>query len=146
VGTGSYQLAFADYVATSIPHFVSFGVGNLIETLSRFGFVAAVWLWAAIAVLRMETIIDVAMEVNCVRDSAATAAKVHFGYRLTVGESIYRTQSGSVHFLCAKNAPELLPASGVRNYFWYTGRNPGMSVRDVSTQPAQVPREVAMTR
>jgi hypothetical protein len=38
-------------------------VGNLIETLSRLGFVATVWLWAIIAVLRMETVIYVASEV-----------------------------------------------------------------------------------
>jgi hypothetical protein len=49
-------------MAVSIPHFVSFEVGDLIETLSRLRPVAAVRSWTAIAVLRMETGIYVAME------------------------------------------------------------------------------------
>jgi len=49
-------------VAASIAHFVSFEVGNLIETFSRFGFIATGWPWPAIAVLRMETVIYMAME------------------------------------------------------------------------------------
>ena len=59
-----YQLAFADYVAVSIAHFVCFEVGDLIETLSRLGPIATGWPWAVIAVLRMETVIYVAMEVG----------------------------------------------------------------------------------
>jgi hypothetical protein len=50
----------AHCVTASITHFVPFEVGNLIDTLSRLGFVATVWLWALIAVLRMETVIYVA--------------------------------------------------------------------------------------
>jgi hypothetical protein len=64
VGTRLYQLAFADCVAASIAHFVCFEVGNLIETLSRLGLIATGWPWAAIAVLWMETVIYVAMEVG----------------------------------------------------------------------------------
>jgi len=62
VGTDWHQLALADCVAASIAHFVSFEVGNLIETFSRFGFIATGWPWPAIAVLRMETVIYMAME------------------------------------------------------------------------------------
>ena len=63
-GNGWYRLAFApNCVAASITHFVSFEVGNLIDTLSRLGFRATVWHWAFIAVLRMETVIYVASEV-----------------------------------------------------------------------------------
>ena len=54
----------ANYMAVPVPHFVSFEVGNLIEPLSRLGFVAAVWPWSVIAVLRMKPIIYVAMEVG----------------------------------------------------------------------------------
>jgi len=39
-------------------------VGNLIERLSRLGFIATGWPWAGIAVLRMETVVYVAMEVG----------------------------------------------------------------------------------
>jgi len=53
----------ANCVTASIPLFVSFEVGNLIETLSRLGFVATAWPWAVIAMLRMETVIYVASEV-----------------------------------------------------------------------------------
>jgi hypothetical protein len=60
---GWYRLLFApNCVTASITLFVSFEVGNLIETLSRLGLVAAVWLWAGIAVLRMETVIYMAAE------------------------------------------------------------------------------------
>jgi hypothetical protein len=59
-----YQLFFADDVAASIAHFVCFEVGNLIETLSRLGLSATGWPWAGIAVLRMETVIYVAMEIG----------------------------------------------------------------------------------
>jgi hypothetical protein len=49
-------------VAASIAHFVSLEVGYLIETLSRIGFLATGWPWAVIAMLRMETVIYVAVE------------------------------------------------------------------------------------
>jgi hypothetical protein len=63
--TGRYRLTFArNCVAASIPHFVSFEVGNLIERPSRFGFVATVRLGAVITVLRMETVVYVALEVG----------------------------------------------------------------------------------
>jgi hypothetical protein len=52
----------SDCVTASITHFVRFEVGNLIETLSRFRFVATIWLWAGIAVLGMEAVIYVTME------------------------------------------------------------------------------------
>jgi hypothetical protein len=54
--------AFADYVAASIAHFVWLEVGNLIQTLPRLWPVATGWPWAAIAVIRMETVVHVAME------------------------------------------------------------------------------------
>ena len=50
-------------VTASIAHFVSFEVLNLVETLSRLGSVAAVWPWTGIAVLGMEMVIYVAVEV-----------------------------------------------------------------------------------
>jgi hypothetical protein len=49
-------------VTASVAHFVSFEVGNLIETLSRLGSVATVWPGALIAVFGMETVIYVAVE------------------------------------------------------------------------------------
>ena len=60
---GWYRLLFAaNGVAASITLFVCFEVGDLIETLSRLGLIAAVWLWTGIAVLRVETVIHVAAE------------------------------------------------------------------------------------
>jgi hypothetical protein len=57
------RLFFAfSYVAASIPHFVSFEVRSS-DTLCRFGFLAGLWQGALIAVLRMETVIYVALEV-----------------------------------------------------------------------------------
>jgi hypothetical protein len=56
------MLAFAHCVAVSIAHFISFEVGNLIETLSRLGFFATGWLGAVIAVLGMEMVIYMAAE------------------------------------------------------------------------------------
>src|ERR1035438_9657393 len=49
-------------VATSIPRFVSTEV-RTIDTLCRLRFLASFWQWALIAVLWMETAIDVALEV-----------------------------------------------------------------------------------
>ena len=62
--TFSFQtmLAFANCVTASITHFVSFEVSNLIETPSWLGLVAAVWPWAVVAVLGMETVIYVTAE------------------------------------------------------------------------------------
>jgi hypothetical protein len=48
-------------VATSIPRFVSLEV-RTIDTLCRLGFLATLWRWAFIAVLRMETVIHIALE------------------------------------------------------------------------------------
>ncbi len=50
------------YVATPVPRFVSFEVGT-IDTLCGLGFFAALWRWAFVAVLRVETVIHVALEV-----------------------------------------------------------------------------------
>ena len=44
-------LAFS-YMAASIPHFVSLEV-RTIDTLCRLGFLATLWRWALIAVIRM---------------------------------------------------------------------------------------------
>jgi hypothetical protein len=49
-------------VATSIPLFVSFEVGA-IDALRWFGSLATVWHWTLVAVLRMESVIDVTTEV-----------------------------------------------------------------------------------
>jgi hypothetical protein len=49
-------------VAPSVPHFVSFEV-RTIDTLCRLGFLASFWQLALIAMLRMETVIYVALEV-----------------------------------------------------------------------------------
>jgi len=49
-------------VATSIPSFVSTEV-RTIDTLRRLRFLASFWSWTLIAVLRMETVIYVALEV-----------------------------------------------------------------------------------
>src|SRR5580658_6465966 len=57
------QLPFAlRYVPTSIPRFVSFEV-RTIDTLGRLGLLATFWRRALIAVVRMETVIHVALEV-----------------------------------------------------------------------------------
>jgi hypothetical protein len=50
------------YVAPSIPSFVSIEV-CAIDTLRRLRFLAAFWRWAFIAVVRMETVIHVALEL-----------------------------------------------------------------------------------
>lgn len=61
--TAGNELAFApNCVTASIAHFVPFEVSNLVETLSRLGFIATVWLWAVVAVLGMETVIYMAAE------------------------------------------------------------------------------------
>jgi hypothetical protein len=89
-----YQLAFSNCVAASIAHFVWFEMGNLIDTLSRLGFVATVWLWAVIAVLRMETIIDVAMEVGWTMKPRARAnedaSRKPFRAVIAIGGAIVR--------------------------------------------------------
>ena len=57
------MLLLAD-VTASIAHFVAFEVLNLIETLSRFSFLATSRLGAVISMLRMETVIYVAVEAG----------------------------------------------------------------------------------
>jgi hypothetical protein len=56
------RLALPSYVAASIPHFVSFEVGNPVQTLPGFGSVAASGPRAVVAVIRVEPVIDVATE------------------------------------------------------------------------------------
>jgi hypothetical protein len=51
-------------VTASIADFVSFEVGNLVNPLSRFGFVATVWHRAVIAMLRVETVVYVAVKFS----------------------------------------------------------------------------------
>jgi hypothetical protein len=63
----------AGRVAASIAHFVSFEVGNLIDRLRRFTFIANVWLCAFIAVLGIETVIYVALEVIRAMEPRASA-------------------------------------------------------------------------
>jgi hypothetical protein len=48
-------------MATTIPHFVSFEM-RLIDTPRRVGFLAAVWHWAPVTVVRMEGIVHVTVE------------------------------------------------------------------------------------
>lgn len=55
-------LAFADYVAASITHFVAFEVGDMTDGLSCFGPVTAGGMRAVVSVVGMEMIIDVAVE------------------------------------------------------------------------------------
>jgi len=85
---------FANYVAAAIALFVSFEVGNLIETHSRLGFVAAVWLWPAIAVFRMETVVDVPAEVvGAMKPWAGTneyATRKPFRAVISVGSAVVR--------------------------------------------------------
>jgi hypothetical protein len=59
-------------VATSIAHFVSFEVLT-IDTLCRLGFLARFWQGALIAVLWMETVIYVALEVTSAMKPRASA-------------------------------------------------------------------------
>jgi hypothetical protein len=54
---------FAD-VTTSIPHFISLKVGNLVHVFVRLGSVATVRRWAGIAMMHIEVIIDVAVEMS----------------------------------------------------------------------------------
>jgi hypothetical protein len=53
----------ATNVATSIPHFISCKV-RTIDTFCRLGFLASFWEWALVAVIRMETVIDVTLKVT----------------------------------------------------------------------------------
>lgn len=55
-------LAFTNGVAAAIAHFVAFEVGNFIQPSSRLGFVTTGWMRSVIAVLRMEAVIDMAVE------------------------------------------------------------------------------------
>jgi hypothetical protein len=50
-------------VATSIALFVSFEV-VFIDTLRWLGFFATAWLWALIALLRIETVVSIAPELG----------------------------------------------------------------------------------
>ena len=94
MGRGLLQLAFAYCVAASIAHFVSFEVGNLIETLSRFGFIATGWPWAVIAVLRMEAVIYVSTEVGWAMKPRASpnedATRKPFRVIVAVGGALVR--------------------------------------------------------
>jgi hypothetical protein len=50
------------YVATSIARLVSLEV-SIVDTLCRLSFLAALWGWPLIAVVRMETVVYVALKV-----------------------------------------------------------------------------------
>jgi len=58
---------------TSIAHFVSLEVGNLIETLARFRFVSAGWPRAVVPVLGMEAVIYVAVKALRTMEPGASA-------------------------------------------------------------------------
>jgi hypothetical protein len=49
-------------VAAAVAHFVSFEVGDFIHAFVRLRSIARVWHWAVIAVIRIETVIYVAVE------------------------------------------------------------------------------------
>jgi hypothetical protein len=52
------------YVTASIPHLIPFEVGNLIETLRRFRFLATGRHWASIAAMKIKAVIHMAVEVS----------------------------------------------------------------------------------
>lgn len=54
----------ANCVATSVAHFISLEVGNFVKAPSRLGLLATGWHWAMVAVIRMEAVIDVAVEIG----------------------------------------------------------------------------------
>jgi len=49
-------------VTAPIPRFVAFEMGNPVDAISRFGSLAAAWSRTAIAVLRMEAVVDMTAE------------------------------------------------------------------------------------
>src|ERR1035438_3345835 len=51
-------------IAASIAYFVSFEVGNLIETLGWLGFIADLGRWAFVTLLRIEAVVYLAVEVG----------------------------------------------------------------------------------
>ena len=51
-------------VAAAVAHFVSFEVGDFINALVRLRAIARMWHWAVIAVIRIETVIYVAVELG----------------------------------------------------------------------------------
>jgi hypothetical protein len=50
-------------VATPVAHFISFKICHFINTLRRLGFLADLWRWALIAVIRMKAVIYVTPEI-----------------------------------------------------------------------------------
>jgi hypothetical protein len=52
------------HVAAPISHFISLEVGNLVHVFIRFGFVAAVRCRTRVAAMRIEVVVDVAVEVG----------------------------------------------------------------------------------
>jgi hypothetical protein len=51
------------YVAVSISHLISSEMVNLVETPRGVGDFAAVWYWAAITVVNIEMVVDMAAKV-----------------------------------------------------------------------------------
>ena len=66
-------LLFAGYVPASITHFISFELGNLIETLCRLRLIANFRRWAFIAMFGMKTVIYVAVEIGGAMKPRASA-------------------------------------------------------------------------
>jgi hypothetical protein len=50
-------------VATAVAHFISFEVRNLIDALIRLGFLAALRSGSSVAVVRMVTVVYVALKI-----------------------------------------------------------------------------------
>jgi|ERR1700677_414640 len=87
-------LFFADHMAASVAHFVCFEVGHLVEVIFRSGSLAAGWMWTVIAVVRMETVIYVAMEIGWAVEPGASAdedaADKPFRSVIAVGGAVVR--------------------------------------------------------
>ena len=50
-------------VTAAIAHFISFEVANMVEPILPFGSLAAIWIAAPIAVVRMEAVVYMSAEV-----------------------------------------------------------------------------------
>ena len=87
-------LVFADHVAASVAHFVCFEVGHFVEVIVGSGSLAACWHRTVIAVVRMETVIYVAVEIRwAVKPGASAnedAADKPFRSVITVGGAVVR--------------------------------------------------------
>jgi len=69
------QTLVSAHVPAPIPHFIPFEVGNIVHMFFRLGFVATVRRWTRVSAMRIEVVIDMAVEVFWAMKPRANANK-----------------------------------------------------------------------